>query len=187
MQVRRTAEFVQALDEFGPRLRAVAVGIVGSRDEADEVCQDAFLTYWQSPPDSAERPALYSWLRRVVANLCIDRLRRRKALVRVVEPPPVEPADPRSPDPARQAASTELTGLCRELIDGLDPAKRAVISMRVLDELSYEEIADALGCSLGTVMSRLHRARQDLIGRLRRLGLTGETDADDRPARSAGG
>lgn len=187
MDIRRSGEFVRLLDDFGPRLRATAAGILGSPDEADEVCQDAFLTLWQSPPIQTERPALYAWLRRVVANLCIDRLRRRKGPGRSAEPPPVEPADPKSPDPAREVETTELTRLCRELIDGLAPAKRAVVSLRVLDDLSYEEIAEALGCSIGTVMSRLHRARQDLIVRLRQLGLSGGAEEPARRNRSMGG
>jgi RNA polymerase sigma-70 factor (ECF subfamily) len=177
----RAAEFVQVLDDFGPRLRAVAAGMLGRTDEADEVCQDAFLTLWQNPPQHGERPALFVWLRRVVANLCIDRLRRRKAAVRGGEPTPAEPADRRGVDPARQVEATELTRLCREMIDGLSPDKRAVMSLRVLDELSYEEISQVLGCSIGTVMSRLHRARQELIERLRALGLAGGVETGGGP------
>ena len=169
------------------RAAALAAGVLGRPDEADEVCQDAFLTYWRSPPRKTEPGAVYSWLRRVVTNLCINRIRRRRSVELDAEPGGGEHRfDPDAPDPARQAETTELAAICRGLIGELSDEKRAVLSLRVLEELSYEEIAEAMGCSMGTVMSRLHRARQDLADRLRRRGLSGGDGgirvAERRPA-----
>jgi RNA polymerase sigma-70 factor (ECF subfamily) len=170
----RTAEFERMLDAFGPRLRAVAAGILGRCDEADEVVQEGFLTLWKTPPRETGEGAVYCWLRRVVTNLCINRLRRRRAgepETEAADPSEDRRPDPGAADPAYEAETTELAALCRGLINDLSPEKRAVLTLRAVEDMSYEQIADELGCSLGTVMSRLHRARRELLGRLERLGL----------------
>jgi RNA polymerase sigma-70 factor (ECF subfamily) len=187
----REAEFERHLDEFGPRLRALASGILCRPDEADEVCQEAFLTLWRNPPRETGAGAVYTWLRRVVTNLCINRLRRRRPAELDAEPAGDPGPDPAAPDPARQAETTELAAICRGMMGELSADRRAVLSLRVLEDLSYEEIAAALGCSLGTVMSRLHRARQEIIGRLHRLGLSAdgvrESASPARPLLRRGG
>lgn len=164
--------FEDVVDRFGRRLRALATGILCRPDEADEICQEALLTYWKAPPRETDPGAVFTWLRRVVTNLSISRLRRRRDVAldagdRTADNRP----DPASPDPAHRAESRELAAACRELIGTLSDEKRAVLSLRVLEDLSYEEIAGVMGCSMGTVMSRLHRARRDLVAAMRQRGL----------------
>jgi len=185
----RASSFVEMLDAFGPRLRALANNILCRPDDADEVCQEAFLTFWQNPPRQTERAAVYSWLRRVVTNLCINRLRRRKFTATTDDEAIDDRPDPRNDDPADRAETTELVTVCRDLMAELSPEKRTIISLRVLEEMSYEDMAATLNISVGTVMSRLFRARQELMGRLQRMGLSAENGqiAVTRPTRRSDG
>ena len=122
-----------------------------------------------------EEASFYTWLYRIVVNLAIDRQRqkgRQPLLEReesedgeddLVETMPAETAT----DPYEKVKDKELRERIWTAIDELTPSHKAVILLREVEGLSYEEISEILQCSRGTVMSRLHYARKRLQSRLR--------------------
>ncbi|MFI5403761.1 MAG: RNA polymerase sigma factor, partial [Planctomycetota bacterium] len=122
-----------------------------------------------------------TWLYRVTVNRCRDELRRR-ATVKHTRPRPLGGPDPDDPpaDPPARAASPEDAAVSREslalvaaAVAALPEESREALVLRDVEGLSYEEIAAALEVPVGTVRSRLHRARSLLRDRLREVGVTG--------------
>jgi RNA polymerase sigma-70 factor (ECF subfamily) len=156
----------QWMQKLGPRLIALSTGICRDRHRAEEVVQEAFVKLWRQPPDAGEI-AYPSWLRRVVTNLSINalqRTRRPRALPEHTTDRALQAGDDVD---ARRELREELQQV-RAAMDRLDPAKRAILMLRAHEQLSYEEIADHLGIPIGTVMSRLNRARTALLEQLKR-------------------
>ena len=159
--------------KLGPRLISVSTGICRDQHQAEEIVQEAFVKLWNCPPTAGEI-AYPSWLRRVVTNLSINALQRTKR----PGPLPEFSNDPvlRSSDrPSSHCVSVENLQRVRSAMERLDPAKRAILMLRAHEQLSYEEIAAHLGVPVGTVMSRLNRARTALMEELR----SDATDGDE--------
>lgn len=155
------ARLRQAMQDFGPRLIALSAGICRDRHRAEEVVQEAFVRLWKSPPDAGEI-AWTSWLRRVVTNLSINALQRTKrpgAIPEFSDDPALRSRDA-SDAPIEQRESLERVSRAMER---LDESKRAILMLRAQEQLSYEQIAEHLGVPVGTVMSRLNRARAALL------------------------
>lgn len=164
----------QYMQSHGPRLLALSAGICRDRHRAEEIVQEAFVKLWRQPPDSGER-AFSSWLRRVVTNLSINALKR----TRRPGPLPEFSNDPamRAPDqPDTQCDLQDNVARVRTAMDRLDESKRAILYLRAVDQLSYEEIADHLGVPVGTVMSRLNRARAALLEEMKRQQTEGAAE-----------
>ena len=155
------------MDAMAPRLYRVARGILSDHHAAQDVVQEALCKFWSRPPASADAAAVYSWLRRVTVNECLNRI-RRKSEAAVAEP---RAADARWVGPEAAAAGVEAYKRILAAMAELPEAQRAVMTLRIIEQLSYQRIAELLDCQVGTVMSRLHRARRTLIGRLTTLGL----------------
>lgn len=154
------AELREWIDRLGPRLIALSVGICRDRHQAEEIVQDAFVKLWNRPPDGGER-AFPAWMRRVVTNASINALQRTRRYA---------PLPEHVGDATRRQGDTALTeALGREdrerlwaALDRLAPGKRAILLLRASEGLSYEAIATHLEVPIGTVMSRLSRARAAL-------------------------
>ncbi len=153
-------EFGKLMKTLGPRLVALSRGICRDGDVAEDIVQEAFVKLWRTPPDGPEA-VIPSWMRRVVTNLSINDLRRRKR-------PGVLPefsTDRALRDDARPEDKLDLADNVRrvdEALGALPEEKRAIIVMRVYEQMSYGEISKVLGVPVGTVMSRLNRAREAL-------------------------
>jgi RNA polymerase sigma-70 factor (ECF subfamily) len=102
-----------------------------------------------------------SWLLRAAHNLCIDRIRRRTVRREVDPEESAELADAR-PGPERLAASSHAGQLLERALMGLGERDRAIVLLREIEGLRYEEIAEILGMNLGTLKATLHRARERL-------------------------
>lgn len=148
------------MDRLGPRLIAVSAGICRDRHRAEEIVQEAFVKLWQRPPDAGE-PAYPSWLRRVVTNLSINALQRTRRHASLPEHSP-DPALRHDRGPDARADAAEQVAEVRAALDQLDDSKRTILVLRAYEQLSYEQIAEHLGIPVGTVMSRLNRARTAL-------------------------
>ena len=154
------------MQKLGPRLISISAGICRDRHQAEEIVQEAFVKLWRSPPDAGEI-AYTSWLRRVVTNLSINALQR----TRRPKPLPEFSTDPalRASDrPDKTCDTNERIDLVRRAMDRLDAAKRSILVLRAYEQLSYEEIAQHLDIPIGTVMSRLNRARTALVEEMKR-------------------
>ena len=146
----------QELIALLPRLRRFAYGLTGSLDEGDDVvqsaCERALTRLHQWRPGSR----LDSWMYRIVQNLWIDRVRMRRqhpeAGPEVLEQLP-------GGDAEREAEARHDLGTVRRLVARLPEEQRAVLALVTVEGLSYQDAADSLGIPIGTVMSRLARAR----------------------------
>jgi len=173
------------MERHGARVYRVAFGITRSRSEAEEVVQDVFLTLFRKIDMFEGRAALGTWLYRVATNAALIKRRgKRVELEMSLEGclPTFRDDGHREGDRAMLVAdwsgtpeSELLSGEAREMLeqalDRLPEHYRALLVLRDVEELSNEEVADILGESVGSVKSRLHRARMALRETLtRRLG-----------------
>lgn len=146
-----------------PRVFAVARRMLGEQAEAEDVTQEAMLRLWRVAPDwQAGQAALGTWLYRVAANLCIDRLRRRREIASDTLP---ERADEAPGALARIEADDRATAL-HAALGGLPDRQRLAIVLRHFEERSNPEIAEILDTSVEAVESLLGRARRELAARL---------------------
>lgn len=143
------------------RVFAVAYRVLRRHDAADDVAQEAFVRAWRNLKDfDLERP-FAPWVCRIAANLAVNEVRspraREQGLPEGHAETPAETADPLE-GVLDQEARRVLDAALREI----PQEQRAVFVLRVFEEQSYREIAEGLGISIGTVMSRLARAREKL-------------------------
>ena len=152
----------------GPVYR-LALRMCGSTEDAREVTQDAFLAAWRGLPAFRGDSRFSSWLYRLTTNAAIDFLRREKHHLGNL---PLEEA-PERPDPQQPellAEQREQQEALQRALDQLSPEHRQVLLLRVVQQLSYDEIAQALSLESGTVKSRISRARRQLREILLRQG-----------------
>lgn len=148
------------LRDLGNQGFALALRILRHREDAADAVQDALyqLVRKQNSYD-AGRGSMRSWFLRIVRNRCIDMQRKSR-------PTPAgdgfDPMDHAECSPARDTEARELADLVRSALETLSAEAREIILLRDFHGLSYAEISDVLDISSGTVMSRLHRARQKL-------------------------
>jgi RNA polymerase sigma-70 factor, ECF subfamily len=154
-------------DAFGELVRrhqrrvvAVAIGILRSPDDARDIVQEAFLRAHRALRDFDGEARFSTWLHRIVINLCIDYARQRRP--DTVGPEHLAGAPSTERDPHEAATDRELRARIHAALEQLTPAHRAVVLLREVEGFSYAEIARALGCAQGTVMSRLFHARRRL-------------------------
>jgi len=157
--------FEEIVRLYQRRVYGVALRIVRAHDVADDVTQEAFLRAWRSLDRfDLERP-FGPWVCRIAANLAVNHVRSPRARE---EGLPDGHAETRTsaPGPLGTLLDAEGTRVLETAMAGLPPDQRAVLVLRVVEEQSYAEIAETLGISPGTVMSRLFRARERLAAAL---------------------
>jgi len=153
--------FEEIVKRYQRRVYAIALRVVRRHEVADDVAQEAFMRAHQALATFDLTRPFGPWIGRIAANLAINHV--RSPLARE-EPLPEGHAE--TPAPGRGALDGLLEREAREVLErallSLPDEQRAVFALRTFEELSYREIADALGISIGTVMSRLSRAREKL-------------------------
>jgi RNA polymerase sigma-70 factor, ECF subfamily len=155
-----------------------AARIVGPGPDAEDVVQDALLSAWKSI-HAFEGTSFRAWLFRIVTNRALDRVRARRRRPEL----PLEPADdedviwaePAAPGPdlATIAASREALVVVEEALRGVPEEQRAALLLRDVEGFAYEEIAIMTSVEIGTVKSRIHRARVAVRNALVERGWTG--------------
>ena len=158
--------FEQLVRDNQNRVYSLAVRLVGDREEAADLAQEAFLKAWQGLSSFQGESSFSTWIYRLTTNVCIDYLRRKKRR-QEVEPAVslddedsgwAEPADA-GQDPQRKLEEAERSRALSRGLERLPEHQRQVLVMRELSGLSYQEIGAATGLDLGTVKSRIARAR----------------------------
>lgn len=163
-------DFRRAVHHHKDRVHSYASWILRDVEEARDVAQEALVRLWQNG-DKVREGSARSWLMRTTRNLCIDRLRRRKARPEVPEEVVVvHPADT-NPGPERLAASSELGRTLGRALETISPRDRAMVLMREVEGLTYDEIASTMEIPLGTLKAALHRAREKLRRELSGAGV----------------
>lgn len=146
----------------------LAYQMVRNREDALDISQDAFARAYTSLPAFKGEASFTTWLHRIVVNLAIDNLRRtRRSGTTAYDDTRAAPeggeAEPAArEDPATVLETKQVRALLARGIAQLPPAQRAVLVLREIEGLRYEEISRVVGCTLGTVMSRLFYARRKL-------------------------
>ena len=143
----------------------LALRMVGNPEDAYDVAQDAFLAAWRGLPSFRGESGFSTWLYRLVSNAAIDHLRRTKHQRGNVSLDDEElnlDAPDESPTPQEAAEEKDLKEVVAAGLKELSDDHRTVLVMREVQELSYEEIAESLQLDLGTVKSRISRARTHL-------------------------
>lgn len=162
--------FSELVNRHYKRAVRVAFGLLKDRHDAEDVVQDAFARVHKRLADFEGQSAFYTWLYRIVVNLSIDYIRKRKRERRVdVEDEGVREALRggeelwprfRDTDPGESAERVQLRKKLQVAFEDLPEIHQAVLMLRELEGFSYEEIASTLGIKKGTVMSRLFHARK---------------------------
>lgn len=166
--------FRQLVERYQKRIYAVIRGMVRNDEDAFELTQEVFVKLYTNLDSFQGQSAFYTWLYRVAVNLTID-FRRKEWRVRkdeyddTVATGAVERSMPIDSSPHRTYKQKEILRRLDEALSVLNADQRAAIVLREVEGLSYQEIADTLGCSQGTVMSRLFYARKKLQSELEDL------------------
>jgi RNA polymerase sigma-70 factor (ECF subfamily) len=164
--------FGELVRRYQDRLYPTALRLTGRSEDALDLLQEAFLRAYRKLAQFHGHSSFYTWLYRLMVNLALSNRRRR----RLANGRPYEAtsnldlaADPDLSDPAAPLERAERDRQVQLALNALAPDHRAVLVMKDLDGMRYEEIAGTLGVPVGTVRSRLHRARGELRDRLRGL------------------
>ena len=154
-----TEAFGQLVTKYRIRIFNTINVIVCDENDAWDLAQEAFLKAWRSIKRFQGGSSFYTWLYRITTNVTIDSL-RRKCRRNEVE---LDDAIPSSlPSPRANYRRTEISEHINAALAQLTPEHRAVIVLKEIEDLQYHEIAEILGISVGTVMSRLFYARKKL-------------------------
>ena len=164
------------VSRYQHRIIKLVSRFVRDRDEAMDVAQDAFIKAYRALPGFRGDSAFYTWLYRIAINTAknhLAALSRRPREAEVTDADGEEigveelQADDETPEKTLQVE--QMKQIIFETIEGLPPDLRTAILLREMDGLSYEDIAQAMNCPVGTVRSRIFRAREVIEGRLKPL------------------
>lgn len=160
--------FAEIVRRYQRAMYRVAYGFVRNPADADDVAQETFVRAYQALGRFRVGEPLYPWLARIASNTALSLLRRRRRKPETPLEPLLEAGQQwgTDDDPADRAASAEQARHLREAMAELKPEHQAVLVLRVVEDLSYDEIAKTLAVPAGTVMSRLSRARAELKAKL---------------------
>ncbi len=165
--------FAELYQRYHRRAYAVALGVVKRQSDALDVVQEAFVKAHRSIEKFEGSARFYTWFYRIVTNVAIDHLRKRqRSRIQDVEHVPAAAMDQAAAtglvahshnlDPGKNALRGELRERIRAALAELPEHHRAVVVLREIEGMSYEEISEAVGVPKGTVMSRLFHARRKL-------------------------
>ena len=163
--------FGQLVSKYQDRLYNTVFYVVGHAEDARDIVQEAFIQAFCKLESFRQHSAFYTWLYRIAFNIAVSKRRRRRptfSLDGMKEAAAMEPPDEAS-GPAEILEQKERFGQVREAIAQLDDDYRAVLVLREIDGCCYETIAEMLDLPIGTVRSRLHRARLQLREKLTKL------------------
>jgi len=168
-------EFVREALEHLDSLYGAAMRLTRSAADADDLVQDAFLKAYRFHDRFEPGTNMRAWLLRILTNTFINKYRRNHRERRVLDGDDAEPVGDGVMSRAAMRALTDPVGeslrplIAQEIqraLDELSDEHRMMIVLADIEELSYQEIANIIGCPIGTVMSRLHRARKHMQSRL---------------------
>ncbi|HVW24695.1 MAG TPA: sigma-70 family RNA polymerase sigma factor [Polyangiaceae bacterium] len=162
--------FRKLVERHQRRAFAIAIGLLRSEDDAREIVQEAFLRVHKGLPTFEGGSSFFTWLYRIVSNLAIDAMRKPSRRESEALDPDLGDDGAEQPllsrlegtDPLDFVRRGEIRRRIEAALGDLPPYHRGVILMRELEGMSYEEMAEAMGVSKGTIMSRLFHARKKL-------------------------
>jgi len=156
-------EYRQAVHDHSDRVHSYAAWLLRDLEEARDVMQDALMKLWINHP-LVHPGAARTWLLKAVCRMCMDRVRRRppRPLGRTIDLGALTPSSAMNPLPDSIAIDREQRSALTEALGTLPIRERALILLREVQNLSYEELSEVLEMPLGSIKGTLHRARQRL-------------------------
>ena len=158
----------ELFDTYKGKAFGILYGVVGEREACRDLLQEVFIKVFRSIDKFRGDSDPGTWIHRISVNTALDHVRKKQvpqvSMDDVGEIDPAECCDerPKPVDPHQALAGEELGARIAEAMETLPPVHRAAILLREVEGLSYREIAESMDCSIGTVMSRLHYARERL-------------------------
>jgi RNA polymerase sigma-70 factor (ECF subfamily) len=167
----RSEAFGELVVRYQDRLFHTLLFVTGAADQAQDVAQDAFVHAFAKLSTFRGESAFYSWLFRIAMNAAVSRKRRDRrmsaSLDAARENAGHEPIDAHpGSEPSHSMEVSERQALVRAALAELSEEYRTVLVLKEMEDLRYEEIAEIVGCPIGTVRSRIHRARSELREKL---------------------
>jgi RNA polymerase sigma-70 factor (ECF subfamily) len=172
----QTEAFGTLVGRYQDRLYPTVLRLIGSAEDAEDVLQDTFVRAYEKLDQFQGDSSFYTWIYRIAVNLALSGYRRRR--VRSLLRPKFDqrtsgredpPDQSRDADPTMPLERAEREKIVEAALNKLGPEHRAVVVLKDFDGHRYEEISAILNVPVGTVRSRLHRARCELRERLRSL------------------
>jgi RNA polymerase sigma-70 factor (ECF subfamily) len=151
----------QIVRQYQNQVYNIAYGILGNPEDAQDIAQDAFLSVWEKIGQFRFKSRFSTWLYRIVTNLCINernrQRRRQTSPMEMNDSQAWTPVD--SVTPEKEVLLAEQQELLQAALAQLKEDYRNILILREMENLSYDELAEVLNCSVGRVKSRLHEAR----------------------------
>ncbi|AEG59648.1 RNA polymerase sigma factor [Desulforamulus ruminis] len=160
--------FEHLVQMYENKVYTIAYRLMGNHADASDLAQEAFIKIYQALPNFRGDASFSTWIYHITVNVCRDELRKkqRRPTVSLDDSPnqgnTTYELRSNGPTPEEALDRNETQVMVQQCLSTLPDDYRIILVMREIQELSYDEIAETLGCSLGTVKSRLSRARQAL-------------------------
>ena len=168
----------EIFNKYHKKVYRIAYGVVRHREEALDIVQEVFIKLFRSIKNFKGRSHFYTYLYRMVMNTAIDHARKtgKHFISSLDEEGSFEPSDEVEKGPERILLQKELEERVKRAMEKLPAEQRTALIFRDVEGLSYQEMAEAMGCSIGTVMSRLHYGRKRMQELLKDyVGLYGQS------------
>jgi len=176
-QAGNTEAFDQLVSRYRTRVFGMIYNMVHNEQDAWDLAQDSFVKAWKSIGRFRSQSSFYTWIYRIIMNVTIDWLRKKQVkgagaefddAIQLKEINPASRTVPKADAlPHERMEQREIRQRIDAAIAQLTPEHRGVFLMKEIEDMQYHEIAEALDCSIGTVMSRLFYARKKLQNLLR--------------------
>ena len=151
----------EIFNQYHKKVYRIAYGVVRQREEALDIVQEVFIKLYRSIRNFKGKSKFYTYLYRMTINTAIDHVRKMERVrVSSLEEERFEPSEGAEKRPDSVLLHRELEEKVKAALEKLPGDQRMALIFREVEGLSYQEMAEAMGCSIGTVMSRLHYARK---------------------------
>lgn len=154
----------QIVRQYQKQVYNIAYGMLGHREDAQDLAQDVFLTLWEKIGQFRFKSRFSTWLYRIVTNLCINeknrQRRRQTSPMEMDDSQAWTPVDSNTPE--KEVLLAEQQAILQAALAQLKDKYRTILILREMENLSYDALSEVLGCSVGRVKSRLHEARMEL-------------------------
>jgi RNA polymerase sigma-70 factor (ECF subfamily) len=175
IQAGQSAKFEILVENYQRRIYATLLAMLGNRQDAEDITQDTFITAFRKIKQYEQRSSFYTWLHRIAFNLAIDLQRKQKRTTKKCVGDQLletqESSESQASTPDAITIAKETGQLVQLAMSRLEPERRNIIALRDLQGLDYSDIAAMLDLPLGTVRSRLHRARLELKDIMESMGM----------------
>lgn len=164
--------FEEIVNRYSNRVINLTSRIMGSRDDGWDIAQEVFISVWKNIKSFDSTKNLYPWIRRIAINACYEELRKRgktleSSLDNVEEGEPSIDVPDEKYSPEDTFEKIELNEVIERALETLPEHYRVTLWLRVIENLTYEEIAETLNINIGTVKSRINMARKLMRDRLK--------------------